>query len=219
MMETIVLISLFILAYILGSVPTSIWIGKWFYDIDVREHGSGNAGATNTIRVLGWKAGLPVFLIDGLKGSAAAMLVIFTGFKTGDNIYTGIQLLFTLTALIGHIFPIFARFKGGKGVATLLGAFIAITPLPALISFSAFLAMLFVFKYVSVGSMVGGISYALVICMGLPDSSLVLKIASVAVAIVLILTHRKNIGRLIRKEESKATFLFKKNESKENKES
>jgi acyl phosphate:glycerol-3-phosphate acyltransferase len=212
-METAVLFALFILAYVMGSIPTSIWVGKWFYNIDIREHGSGNAGATNTIRVLGWKAGLPVFIIDGLKGSAAAMLIMLTGFQSGSNMYTGIQLLFTLTALIGHIFPVFARFKGGKGVATLLGAFIAITPVAALMSFCVFLIVLFIFKYVSVGSMAGGIGYSLAICFVYPDSSLVLKIASIAVALSLIMTHKKNIKRLIRKEESKATFLFKKSGS------
>lgn len=213
-METIILIALFALAYILGSVPTLIWIGKWFYNIDIRDHGSGNAGATNTIRVLGWKAGLPVFIIDGLKGFAAAMLIILTDYKSGTNIFTGLQLLFTLTALIGHVFPVFAKFRGGKGVATLLGAFIGITPFPAFIGFCVFLVILFIFKYVSVGSIAGGISYPIVIFFAYSNSPVTLKIASIILALLLILTHKKNIARLLKGEESKATFLYKKVEIK-----
>lgn len=201
---------MFLAGYLLGSIPTSVWAGKWFYGIDIRQHGSGNAGATNTIRVLGWKAGLPVFIIDALKGFAAASLVVFCPVEPGTNLYVNMQLAFGFAALLGHIFPIFAGFKGGKGVATLLGVVIALSPFPALLAFLVFLVVLFLFKYVSVGSMAGGISFPLFVWFAFPQSAFSLKIAAIVMALALILTHRKNIGRLIRGEESKAGFLYRK---------
>lgn len=209
-MEIFILMSLFLIAYVLGSIPTSIWVGKWFYNIDIREHGSGNAGATNTIRVLGWKAGGPVFFIDALKGYTASSLVIFTAYSPNTNGYVNIQLLLGFMALIGHIFPFMAGFRGGKGVATLLGVVIALTPLPALIAFCVFLFVLFLFKYVSLGSIIAGVSYPLIIWIVLNNYPLSLKIASIVMCCALILTHRKNISRLIKGEESKASFLYKK---------
>jgi glycerol-3-phosphate acyltransferase PlsY len=203
-------IILLIVAYLLGSIPTSVWVGKWFYNIDIREHGSGNAGATNTIRVLGWKAGGPVFFIDGLKGFVAASLVIYTDFSHGTNAWVNFQLALGFAALLGHIFPIFAKFKGGKGVATLLGVVIALTPLPAAMAFIVFLIVLFIFKYVSLGSIVAGISYPLILWLVFTELPISMKIASVVMAIALIFTHKKNINRLLKGEESKAGFLFKK---------
>ena len=199
-----------ITAYLLGSIPTSVWVGKWFFSIDVREHGSGNAGATNTIRVLGWKAGGPVFLIDALKGFASASLVVFTDLQPGTNMYVNFQLIFGFCALIGHVFPIFAGFKGGKGVATLLGVVIALSPLPAAMAFGVFLLALFAFQYVSLGSIIAGCAFPLIIFILFPDSAISLKIASIAMALILIITHKKNITRLIKGEESKASFLYKK---------
>ena len=129
-------ILLLIGAYLLGSIPTSVWIGKVFYGIDIREHGRGNAGTSNTFRILGAKAGIPVFIIDVLKGWAAVKLIYFSGYyipATGD--YINIQLLLGVASLLGHIFPLYVGFKGGKGVATLLGIVIAIHPYAALVSF------------------------------------------------------------------------------------
>jgi acyl phosphate:glycerol-3-phosphate acyltransferase len=209
-MEIIVFTGIFIVAYLLGSIPTSVWVGKKFYGIDVREHGSGNAGATNTLRVLGWKAGLPVFIIDGLKGFVAASLVMFTSFQSGTNGYVNFQLILGFAALLGHVFPVFAGFRGGKGVATLLGVVIALTPLPAALAFIVFVIVLLIFKYVSIGSMVAGISYPLMIFFVFIHSPFSLKMASVIMAIALIVTHKKNIKRLLKGEESKASFLFNK---------
>ena len=197
-------------AYLLGSIPTSIWIGKGFYGIDVRQHSSGNAGATNTIRVLGWKAGIPVFFVDSLKGFAAANLVVFAHIESGTNLHVNIQLLLGFCALIGHVFPIFADFKGGKGVATLLGVVIALSPIPAALTFGVFLIILFIFKYVSLGSIIAGCAFPIIIFSLFPESPISLKIASIIMSLVLISTHRKNIKRLLRGEESKASFLFKK---------
>ncbi len=204
-MEIVVIV----VAYLLGSIPTSVWVGKRFYGIDIREHGSKNAGATNTIRVLGWKAGLPVFIIDGLKGSISALLVIFTSLIPGTNTYVAFQLALGFAALLGHIFPIFAKFKGGKGVATLLGVVIAISPIPALLCFVIFVIVLLLFKYVSVGSIIAGICYPLMIFFIFTAEPVSLKIASIVMSVALIVTHKKNIKRLINGEESKASFLFK----------
>lgn len=204
---------LVIIAYLLGSIPTSVWVGKIFFGVDVREHGSGNAGATNTIRVLGWKAGGPVFIIDVLKGLFAVLLVHFSLFETGTNEYYNFQLILGLFALIGHIFPLFAGFKGGKGVATLLGIVIALTPLPALLAFGVFLIVLFIFKYVSLGSMIAGLSYPIMMFIFFPHYSISIKIFSIAMALMLIVTHRKNIKRLMKGEESKASFLMGKKQN------
>jgi glycerol-3-phosphate acyltransferase PlsY len=201
---------LFLVAYLMGSIPTAVWVGKKFYGIDVREHGSGNAGSTNTIRVLGWKAGFPVFIIDILKGFIASSLVIFSNFHSGTNAYINLQLIFGFSALLGHILPVFAGFRGGKGVATLLGVVVALTPVPALMAFVIFLIILFIFKFVSVGSMVAGICYPFLIFFLFPDSPISIKSASIVMSLALIITHRKNIKRLINGEESKASFLYKK---------
>ncbi|HOK50810.1 MAG: glycerol-3-phosphate 1-O-acyltransferase PlsY [Bacteroidales bacterium] len=200
---------LIFIAYLLGSIPTSVWAGKWFYGIDIREHGSGNAGATNTLRVLGWKAGIPVFLIDIAKGFVAVSLVSFLDFSSGSNSKILYQLALGFAALLGHVFPIFAQFKGGKGVATLLGVVLALSPIPALLAFGIFVVVLIISKYVSLGSMIAAIGYALMIIFIFP-SPISLKIAASIMALAVILTHRKNIQRLINKTENKATFLFKK---------
>jgi glycerol-3-phosphate acyltransferase PlsY len=201
---------LFILAYLMGSIPTSVWVGKKFYGIDVREHGSGNAGATNTIRILGLKAGLPVFLIDIIKGLVASSLPLFTSYHYGTNGYINLQLLFGFSALLGHIFPVFAGFRGGKGVATLLGVVIALTPFPAFLAFGIFLVIFFIFKYVSVGSMVAAICFPFIIFFIYPELAVSIKSASIVMSATLIFTHRKNIIRLIKGEEPKASFLYKK---------
>ncbi len=205
----LLIVLLFLVSYLIGSIPTSVWVGKKFYGIDVREHGSGNAGATNTIRVLGLKAGLPVFIIDIIKGFLAASLAVFSNYHTVPIAYINLQLIFGFSALLGHIFPCFAGFRGGKGVATLLGVVIALTPVPALIAFVIFLVVLFIFKYVSVGSMVAAIFYPLIIFFLFPDSAISIKSASIVMALALIITHRKNIKRLIKNEEPKAKFLYK----------
>ena len=208
-MELLLLVGLIVIAYLLGSIPTSVWVGKRFFNVDIREHGSGNAGATNTVRVLGWKAGGPVFIVDGLKGFAAASLVMFTCFVPATNEYINFQLALGFAALLGHVFPVFAGFRGGKGVATLLGVVIALTPAVAGIAFLIFIIVLFLFKYVSVGSMTAGVCYSLMalFIFDLPTS---MKIASVVMAIALIVTHKKNIKKLLKGEESKASFLYKK---------
>ncbi len=196
-------------AYLLGSIATSVWIGKLFYGTDIRDYGSGNAGATNTFRVLGVKPGIPVLIIDAAKAFFAANLIIFLPhYLPGTNSYINFKLLLGITAVIGHILPVYVGFRGGKGVASLLGLVLAIHPQAALGAIIIFLIILLVSKYVSLGSMMAGLSFPLILILYFHVTAKGLQIFSVLAAIALIYTHRKNIGRLLKKEESKV-FLFK----------
>ncbi|NOZ48191.1 MAG: glycerol-3-phosphate 1-O-acyltransferase PlsY [Chlorobi bacterium] len=204
-------IVLLILAYLIGSIPSSVWIGKYFYKIDIRNFGSGNAGATNTFRVLGIKAGIPVFFFDIFKGWAAIQLIYLSSYyipKTGD--FINFQLLLGIAALIGHIFPIYVGFKGGKGVATLMGIIVAIHPLAALISMGIFVCTLLISKYVSLSSMVAGFSFPILIIVVFETTTTSLVIFSLIISVLLLFTHQKNIERLLKKEESKANLSLKK---------
>ena len=209
-MQLVVLISIIISAYLLGSIPTSVWVGKIFYGIDIREHGSGNAGATNTIRVLGWKAGLPVMIVDVLKGFAAVTLIRFVQSPPpGTDQFVNYQLMLGGAAVIGHIFPVFARFRGGKGVATLFGMVLAISPFSTMVCAGVFLITLFLTKYVSLSSILAGFTFPVAVIVIFHTSVTSMVVFSIAVSILLLITHQKNIGRLLRKEELKATFLFR----------
>lgn len=195
-------IVVFLLAYLLGSIPAAVWIGKMFHNIDVREHGSGNAGTTNVIRVLGWKAGIPVLLIDILKGWLAAMLPVFFRLSDpGSAMATNLQILTGIIAIIGHIFPILAEFRGGKGVATIFGVLLAIHPLLTLSCSGIFLIVLLITGIVSVSSMSAGIAFPLFLFLFFSTPSVIFKIFTILVAIALVITHRKNIGRLLRGDE------------------
>ncbi len=196
-------------AYLLGSIPTSVWIGKFFYNIDVREFGSGNAGATNTFRVLGTKAGIPVLIIDVLKGTAAVSLSFLTGFTMETPFFTNFQIGLGIAALIGHIFPIFAGFRGGKGVATILGVVMCITPVSCSVALLVFLIVLFTSRYVSLSSMMAGISYPIILNLGMHNKDVILIVFSILTAVLLIITHRKNILRLLSKTESRIKFYNK----------
>jgi glycerol-3-phosphate acyltransferase PlsY len=202
-----------VFAYLLGSIPTSIWVGKIFYNIDVREHGSGNAGATNTFRVLGAKAGFPVFIVDMMKGYGAVRLLYLTGFyipETGD--FVNFQLALGLAAMIGHIFPIFASFRGGKGVATLTGVVLALHPLATLFTFLIFLIVLLITKFVSLSSMIAAFTFPFILIFAFSKTTPSLIIFSMIIAILMLFTHQKNIERLLKGEESK--FKIKKRVTK-----
>jgi acyl phosphate:glycerol-3-phosphate acyltransferase len=215
-MSLIFKILLLITAYLVGSIPSAVWIGRRFYGIDVREHGSGNAGFTNTVRVLGWRAGLPVFLFDVIKGYVAVSLVRLTQlYIPGTADFVNFQLLLGACAVVGHIFPIYVGFKGGKGVATLLGLMLAIQPQPLLICIGIFAVVFFTTRYVSLASMVAGISFPILIIFVFQTTILSLIIFSMIVSILLLLTHQKNIERLLNKEESKAKIIRRKNKLQE----
>jgi len=210
-MYFVLLISIIISAYLLGSIPTAVWVGKGFYGIDIRDYGSKNAGATNTIRVLGWKAGLPVMVVDILKGFAAVTLIRFVqSLAPGTDQFVNFQLILGGTAVIGHIFPVFARFRGGKGVATLFGMALAISPFSTLVCVGVFLITLFLTKYVSLSSILAGFTFPVAVIVIFRTSVTSMVVFSIAVSVLLVITHQKNIGRLLRREESKATFLFTK---------
>lgn len=197
-------------AYLLGSIPTAVWIGKYFYSIDVREYGSGNAGATNVFRVLGKKAGIPVLLIDVLKGYVAVSLANSSDYTVGSNQFINLQLVLGIASLVGHIFPIFASFRGGKGIATLLGIILAILPFAAFISIGIFIAVLLVSSYVSLGSMTAAVAFPIIVIVGFKTTTPSLIIFSILIAIMVLITHQKNIERLLRREESKAKLINKK---------
>jgi glycerol-3-phosphate acyltransferase PlsY len=198
-------------AYILGSVPTSIWIGKIFYNIDIREHGSGNAGATNTFRVMGAKAGFFVFFVDGLKGYAAVRLLYLTDFYIPETgFFINFQLALGMAAMIGHIFPIFANFRGGKGVATLTGVVLALHPMATLITLGIFIVTLLLTKYVSLSSMIAAFTFPFILIFAFSNTTPSLIIFSMVIAVLLLFTHQKNIERLLKGEEKR--FGIKKKE-------
>jgi glycerol-3-phosphate acyltransferase PlsY len=196
-------------AYLLGSIPSSVWIGKIFYGIDVREHGSGNAGTTNTIRILGYKAGIPVFIIDALKGWLAVFLAkIIFGYFPSLEMPEYMSLVAAVAVVLGHIFPVFAGFRGGKGVATLLGVGFGLIPIPALIALAIFMVVLFSFGYVSLASITATITLPFVTYFFVMPDNILLLILTIAVAIFVPITHRQNIKRLMNGTENK--FLKKK---------
>lgn len=198
-------------AYLVGSIPTSVWVGKLFYGIDIRTKGSGNAGATNTFRVLGVKAGIPVLLFDTCKGWAAVKFVYLTGvYPPGTNEYVLFQIISGLFAVTGHIYPLYAGFKGGKGVATLLGMVLAIEPTPALIALSVFCVSLIISKYVSLSSILSGLAFPFIVIFLFRIKIVSVIVFSIAVTLLLIYTHRKNIIRLMNGTESKADIFGKK---------
>ncbi|MBL7910402.1 MAG: glycerol-3-phosphate 1-O-acyltransferase PlsY [Bacteroidia bacterium] len=201
---------LIILAYLIGSIPTAVWIGKAFYNIDVREFGSGNAGATNTFRVLGQKAGIPVLIIDILKGSLAVLLAFLSPYVFESDEFVNLQLALGIAALVGHIFPVFAGFRGGKGVATILGIVMCILPLSCSVALFIFLIVLFTSRMVSLSSMLAGVAFPFILHFIFGNTNPILTTFSIVVALLLIVTHRKNIVRILNKQESKIKFASKK---------
>ena len=213
------IVAIMIGAYLLGSIPSAVWIGKKYYGIDIREHGSKNAGTTNMLRVLGKRAALPVFIIDYFKGFCA---VILTSLMRYDEAITeswiiNLRIIATVFVVLGHIFPIFAGFKGGKGVATLLGAGTGIYAPILLLSFGVWCIIFAIWHYVSLASMIAGCSYPLFVIIfstmtyddKAPFGSIPFIVFSWVVAVLLIWTHRKNITRLKEGTESKI-YLWRK---------
>lgn len=210
MIYTIVV--LVIVAYLLGSIPSAVWIGKHFYGIDIREHGSKNAGATNMLRVLGRRAALPVFAIDFMKGYVAVTLCnlaeflpqFLPGGEYGPNGIYVVKVGLVVAVVLGHIFPLFAGFKGGKGVATLAGAVMGVAPASVMLCLAVWVLVLMVSHYVSLASMIAGVCFPIFILLNpRTNGSLPLIIFSCVVAVLLLITHRKNIARLRAGKESK----------------
>ena len=202
---------LVVLAYLLGSIPTSIWVSKAVFGIDIRDYGSGNPGATNTFRVLGSKWGTFVMIADITKGVIATSLYILIPFYLQNELArTNFMIILGLAAVLGHIFPIWADFKGGKGVATILGMALAIQPIVALICIVVFLITLFTTRFVSLSSMLASIVFMLLILFIFKEKETSYRVFAIIVALMVVVTHQKNIGRLLNGKENKAP-LFKKN--------
>lgn len=199
-----------ILAYCIGSIPTALIVSRLFFGIDIRDYGSGNMGATNTFRVLGSKYGTYVMVVDMLKGVAAVKLFLLLPYYT-DPIHSvdrmNLQIGLGLAAVVGHIFPLWADFKGGKGVATLFGMVLAIQPDVALACVGVFLLVLYTTRFVSLSSIFAGVAFAVFILYIFDYHETLYRIFAVSVALLVLLTHQKNIGRLLRGNESKAGIL------------
>ncbi|RYC68632.1 MULTISPECIES: glycerol-3-phosphate 1-O-acyltransferase PlsY [Spirosoma] len=200
-----------LLAYLLGSIPTAVWYGQGFFGIDIRTKGSGNAGATNTFRVLGKRAGTIVMLVDVLKGYTAAMLSMLLWYLdviTFREILT-FELVFGLVAVIGHLYPVFAGFKGGKGVATLLGMILAIHPEMAAVCIGIFLLVVIASQYVSLGSILAALAFPVLLLLrifGQKESPLLIVFGFV-IFLMVVLTHQKNIARLLRGQENRTVLI------------
>lgn len=199
---------LIVLAYGIGSIPTSVWISRSLFGIDIRDYGSGNAGATNTFRVLGSKWGTIVMMVDILKGVVATSLYIFLPYLLTDELHrTNLMIGLGLAAVLGHIFPIWAGFKGGKGVATLLGMAVAIQPLVAVCCIGVFLLVLYLTRFVSLSSILAGVSFMVFILFIFNEKETLYRIFAVMVALMVVLTHQKNIGRILKGTESKVPIF------------
>ena len=201
-----------VVAYLLGSIPTAVWYGQGFFDLDIRKYGSGNAGATNTFRVLGKRAGTIVMLVDVLKGYTAAILATLLWYSSiiAETEILTFKIVFGLVAVIGHLYPVFANFKGGKGVATLLGMMLATHPEMAAVCIGVFLLVVIASQYVSLGSIMAALAFPVLLLLrifGQQESPLLIVFGFV-VFLLVVLTHQKNIARLLRGEESR-TILFR----------
>jgi glycerol-3-phosphate acyltransferase PlsY len=194
------LIGHLVVAYFLGAFPTAIVLGRTFWKTDIRKHGSGNAGATNAWRVLGWKAGIPVLLIDLGKGAAAAGLIPLLPFGEAPVDATTLAILCGLAAVSGHAFPVYLRFRGGKGVATAAGMLLVAAPVPVGLAAGLFALALFTSGIVSLGSMLAAWSLPALVLLLPPtwqaDPPPALITLAFVLAIFMTITHRTNIVRL-----------------------
>lgn len=199
---------LVLLAYLIGSIPTSVWVSKRFFNIDIRDYGSGNAGATNVYRVLGSRWGTFVMLMDMLKGVLAVQLAwLLPEYLDAEIQFQNLQTGLGMAAVLGHIFPIWAEFKGGKGVATVFGMVLGISPITAVSCAGIFLIVLYLTRFVSLSSILASIAFPIFILVVFNVENPLYRVFAIAVAFMVVLTHQKNIGRLIRGEETKASIL------------
>lgn len=217
------LAAIILLSYLVGSIPTSIIVSKLTKGIDIRDYGSGNAGGTNVMRVLGWKQGLFVIILDALKGVLAVIVIArlhygsmpFTNETPFDD-FTLIQIIAGIAAVIGHVWTVFAGFRGGKGIATALGMLLMITTVDMLIAVGIFALVVFISRYVSLGSIIGAIAVPLTLIVrenvfnvNIPNYGTLLPFV-ILVTLIVIFTHRKNVVRLINGDEHKLSFSKKK---------
>ena len=199
---------LIVLAYLIGSIPTAVWVSKFFFDFDIRDYGSGNSGATNTYRILGAKWGSFVMIVDMLKAIIAVKLAFFLPYSFQSDMYlVNMQLGLGLAAVLGHIFPIWANFRGGKGVATLFGMVLGIQPNVALCCVGVFILVLYLTRWVSLSSILASIAFPVFILVIFNEPEKLYRVFAITVAMLVLLTHQKNIGRLLKGSESKVPIL------------
>lgn len=212
-MISIYLVAVVILAYMFGSIPTAVWFGQAFYGVDVREYGSGNAGATNTFRVLGKRAGAIVMFVDIFKGWTATNLPYLLDSSivgnTNSTHFVNFQLALGVIAVLGHLFPLFAGFRGGKGVATLFGMVLAIHLPAAICCVSIFIICLLISKYVSLSSILAGFTFPISLALIFKTSVPSVMLYAIAICALILITHQKNIERLLKGHESRI-YLFRK---------
>lgn len=193
-----------LLGYLLGSIPTAVWVSRAWHGKDVREIGSGNAGSTNTYRAFGWKAGAVVQVVDILKGALAVLIPLLLGLATQ------VWYLAALAAVVGHIYPVFAGFKGGKGMNTLLGAFLLLDWQASLVAVGVFGLVLYLGSMVSLASMLAVASlpitlYVRGLISGEKPETLV-QLLAVGFPLLILYTHRSNVGRIRKGAESRVGF-------------
>lgn len=198
-----------LLAYLLGSFPSAVVFGKVFKGVDVRDFGSKNAGATNTFRVLGKQIGIPVLIVDIAKGFFSTQLANLTDLNVERSEFVIFQILLGTIAVVGHIFPLFAGFRGGKGVATLFGMVISINPYAALLSCLVFLIILILTHYVSLSSIIASLAFCVIVIVFHGENRTAMIVFSVLQLILLLFTHRANLKRINQGEENKV-YLYKK---------
>jgi acyl phosphate:glycerol-3-phosphate acyltransferase len=199
---------LIITAYLIGSIPTALIISKTFFGIDIREYGSGNMGATNTFRVLGPKFGTIVMVGDMLKGIiSVALYNLLPYYLTNELDRTNLMIGLGMAAVAGHIYPIWAQFRGGKGVATLFGMLLAMQPVVAVDCVGVFLLVLFLTRYVSLSSILAAVSLPICVLWIYNEKEVFYRVFAVAVAALIVLTHQKNISRLLKGNESRVPIL------------
>ncbi len=204
-----------IVAYLIGSVSSSVWIGRIFYHKDVRQYGSHNAGTTNTIRTLGLAPGIVVLVVDAFKGWLAVRLdfLFLTEATLHLRVYFDVAL--AVAAVLGHVFPVYTGFKGGKGVATLMGVVLAVYPEAFVASVLIFTLVFVLTRYVSLASILAATAFPFLEIFLFRQTEPALRFFSVFIGLFIVITHRKNIGRLLHGKESKLSFNKKKGESGE----
>ena len=210
------------LSYLVGSIPTSIIVSKAVKGIDIRDYGSGNAGGTNVMRVLGWKWGVLTILLDAFKGAIAVIFIArlyldnfpFNNITPFDD-FTLVQIFCGIAAVVGHIWTVFAEFKGGKGIATALGFLVTIITVDMLVAVGIFAIVVYVSRYISLGSIVAAISVPLILIIrenvlgvDIPGYSTILPFV-IAISLLVVYTHRSNIERLLKGSERRFSFSKK----------
>ena len=197
-----------VLAYLIGSIPTAVWVSRYFFDIDIRDYGSGNAGATNTYRVLGSRWGTLVMIVDMLKAIVAVKLAFLLPDAYEYELYLiNMQIGLGLAAVLGHVFPIWANFRGGKGVASLFGMVLGIQPNVALCCVGIFILVLYLTRWVSLSSILASVAFPIFILIIFNEPEHLYRVFAVIVALMVLFTHQKNISRLLKGNESKVPIL------------